>query len=365
MEKLRESPAFLAALAEATALVPDGIDWKSNFEAEVKGLQARLANLIAASSWSKPSDFAHRPDFHDFHWCSRGPEASLLLQLRNSAPFQYGSDAAFRFNVLLRVGHPLHPGRTKCMLCDRPADSSGVHDLCCTEASKRHNRNAQRHKNIQEDWKSQARLLKTVGVTLAAAQPEYRTFLQLRDANAPPSRIVKADVGVSILWEPATIDTNIAVDFTVAGLNRAQTQGLATSSHTLTEAAENRKLEELKRTYIVNLQDESFFVPFAIDIAGSFGPRANALLRRILPPPGFVEADPPPLELPPGTRDEDRFRNNIWTMKASMVSTLWSSNASILSQYTSALNAKKALLEARGEEVPVEPKLPSRLFNVP
>jgi hypothetical protein len=312
-----------------------GLDYSLWMAPEMTQRQAKLTSALIMKALPPSDLFTSLRDFYPLHLSFKSTESSLPLQLRHSRAYRL-PDPAFQVYVLTRVGFVAHPNRTHCFLCSHPADHTLAHDLCCTASSRRSNLASRRHTNIQETFKSCVKPLRP-RVTLDAMQPRYQDYYALR-VGQQPTKIVKADVLVTLASDTDPIDTTFSVDFTVAGLNRALLDSNITAS--LAENAEKRKWDELRSVYVVETPTDHHFVPFAMEITGKFGPSALAFLKRLVPT--RHERPIVLLEQHPERRVDDIHVSHIWAIKAALVSSMWSSNSAIFSQYMDTLKARKA-----------------------
>jgi hypothetical protein len=88
------------------------------------------------------------------------------------------------------------------------------------------------------------------------------------------TRIKNADIHVSLRERDYYVDVN------VSGATLDNLEDAIKTSGAIAAAGEKRKLQEVKRTFVVN--DESLIVPFVMEMTGALGPRATAFLRSVI-----------------------------------------------------------------------------------
>ncbi len=139
------------------------------------------------------------------------------------------------------------------------------------------------------------------------------------------------------------------VDVNISGVTMDNMTAAIKTSGAIAESGEKRKLQEVRRTFVV--EDESSIVPFVMEMTGALGPRANAFLRSII-----STAQLPANEVPSGEEevqsgvpthgDVDRsalgvYRARLlWSARERLSAAVHRRNAGILQLYTRKVTAQ-------------------------
>jgi hypothetical protein len=280
-----------------------------------------------------------------------GLESALFLHMSLGGPRQKLSAFAMKFAVLTRIGFPIIGARKseeKCCLCEMVCGSSAAHALSCSAPGLGAAR-TMRHSLVQGELTSSLRSSHFPDYTVFPGAPEYIDYFLPRDHATTSSRIKKADILVAVKDRNYLLDVNVSGVTTTLSLDEAMTSCGALAKH-----GETRKRNEVVANYVVPDPDLNraapVFVPFVVDVMGSFGECARGFLK------AAVDSAPVPTDADDLLGDEDdvgamlirkhgaaTFRSRLlWRINESISAAVHRKNATILHNYLCKMRAAAA-----------------------
>ena len=180
--------------------------------------------------------------------------------------------------------------------------------------------------------------LATSSPSVDSGAPRYDDhFPKKRVPVKDNGRIVKADFSVS------TEERTYLVDCCVAGVTQEILETSIKTAGAIAQASEDRKIREVNSKYDVESKKNVTFVPFVLEVTGSFGKRAREFVKTIVKtqaPPRRGEGSSPatPAEL---AQHHARLYHRIVERTTAA---LHAKNASILDSYLRKMRTKAAAL---------------------
>ena len=226
---------------------------------------------------------------------AEGPESSAFLKLPTGGRRPALDNRSFDLAVTIRVGAPIIKHRSEdgnCLLCGQGCGTSAAHALSCTARGVAAGR-TKRHSIVQNEVVVGLREHLTSGPTVGLSVPDYDDYFP-RHTAAPqdkaPGNISHADFSVTHQ------DVTYLVDLSIAGVNQSNLHRAQQTRGAMAAATEARKIGEVKSKYITESVSTKF-VPFVLEVTGSFGPSASGFLKTLvkaIPVPEGVSDPAPP-----------------------------------------------------------------------
>jgi hypothetical protein len=351
---LLQQPGFQLALGElarlaagpsgAGAVAAERLALLDTLVTSASAVQRKLTMAVAGKMAERALATEPDPFMQAYTTSCRGPESWVAFDLFTYRQAEL-NDQEFRYQLLMRMGYPVFPGRSCCQLCQKQAGPSLVHGLNCKGTKQFGVTN--RHTNFQNATVDAIRSFAGGKVMVVAHPPVYADhgFVPRTTPIPKGSKIIKGDFLVKFPATSTRTDQQKIVDVTVAAVTEKNLQQARSSTGAPAEAAELRKMKEVKDMYHVSLAQERTLWPCGAEPSGTFGPKLRALCGLVVDAKfdadpdaddddGVLDGGPLPPDVVDGVAELKRARAHaLWHLKSHIASAVVRSNKPILDRY--------------------------------